>query len=124
MEQKRETSQQIQEFNAAAAKQKRAKDKYEKEQDKLEANNNYSKPSVEQVQKSKDRCQRLEDEKEDMVQLERAISRDIQKHISKLNWSLEQIHCVMIDDHLHCHISINILKFLSSLLRFCDVKGK
>lgn len=85
MEQKRETSHQIQEFNAAAAKQKRAKDKYEKEQDKFEANNNYSKPSVEEAQKSKDRCQRLEEEKEDMVQMERAISRDIQKHISKLN---------------------------------------
>lgn len=85
MEQKRETSHQIQEYNAAAAKQKRAKDKYDKEQDKIEANNNYGKPSVEEAQKSKDHCQRLEEEKEDMAQKERAISRDIQKHISKLN---------------------------------------
>lgn len=84
-EQKRDTSQQIQDYNVAAAKQKREKEKYEKQQDQLEANNNYGKPSTEDVKKLKDRNERLDVEKEEMAQKERALSRDIHDHISKIN---------------------------------------
>lgn len=64
--------QQIQDYNKAAANQKRAVEKKWKEFDKLDANDPQLKQSVEEKKKDAD-------DREQMVQKERALSRDIRQ---------------------------------------------
>lgn len=82
MNEKRDMQQSIQDYNEAAAYQKRSNDKMTKEMDKKEAAHNYEKASALDLEKAQVHRQRLDDQKDEMVKKERALSRDIQHHIS------------------------------------------
>lgn len=81
-QQNRLIKQQIHDYNVAAANQKRAKDKYDKEQDNKEI---VEKPNAEEEKKIKDHQEEMKEEKEEMIQKDRALSRDIHQQISNMN---------------------------------------
>lgn len=69
---------QIQDYNVQAAKQKRANDKKQKELDKIDPSAE-SKPSEQDLVKLNGEIKRLEEQKEEMMQKERSLSRDIRQ---------------------------------------------
>jgi hypothetical protein len=72
MANKQEMEQQIAQYNEMAAKQKRNEEKKLKENDKKDPNEKPEKLTAQESQK-------VEDDKEEMIQLERAMSRDIRQ---------------------------------------------
>lgn len=84
-DEKHSVQQQIQDYKQAAAKQKRAVEKKWKEIDKMEANDPMMKQSVEEKKKD-------DEDREEMVQKERALSRDI-RQMSTQNWEVKIICC-------------------------------
>jgi hypothetical protein len=79
---KRDMQHNIQDYNEAAAHQKRATEKMNREMDKKDAANNFEKASAQDLEKAEGQRQRLEGQKDEMAKKERALSRDIQHHIS------------------------------------------
>lgn len=91
---KRDMQNQIREYNETMALQKRARDKQEKEMEKREYNDNHSYD----LRKDKAQRQRSEDAKEELIQKERAMSRDmLQMNTSnQKNWRQQMIKAMLV----------------------------
>lgn len=78
---KRDMNNQIREYNEEMAKQKRAKEKKSKEDDKLIGNE--PKATEQQLKEQEIERKQIADDKEDLIQKERAMSRDIRQMSSQ-----------------------------------------